>query len=59
MNELTNIKARLQDTLAQIEKFESKQTKATSARIRIALGEIKKSVTSTRAALVREDKAGY
>ena len=59
MNEVIKIKEQLQIALAQIETFENKQTKATSARIRIALGEIKKSVTGTRAALVQTDKAGY
>jgi len=59
MNELLNIKQQLQDTLAQIEAFETKQTKAESGRIRLALGQIKNSITATRAALIRADKAGY
>jgi len=57
MNELTQIKEQLITALSQIEAYESKQTKAESARIRKTLGEIKKLVTPTRAALVTADKA--
>jgi len=57
MNELTQIKDQLVTAITQIEAYETKQTKAESARIRKTLGEIKKLVTPTRAALVAADKA--
>ena len=57
MNELLVIKADLQLAIEQIGEYETKQTKAQSARIRKTLGEIKKAVTGVRAALVAEDKA--
>lgn len=57
MNELTQIKAELETALSQINAYEVKQTKAESARIRKTLGNVKKLVTPTRAALVAADKA--
>jgi len=57
MNELKQIKDQLATAIAQIEAYEVKQTKAESGRIRKTLGQIKKLVTPTRAALVAEDKA--
>lgn len=57
MTELQNIKELLETALEQINKYEVKTTKAESARIRTTLGEIKKSVTGVRAALVAADKA--
>lgn len=59
MNEVQTIKAKLQAALAEIEAFEAKQTKACSARIRKALGDVKNDVTAVRAALIAADKAGY
>lgn len=59
MTEVLNIKAKLEAALAEITAFETKQTKASSARIRKALGEVKKDVTGVRAALIEADKAGY
>jgi len=57
MNELDSIKGLLIEVLTEIGKYEDRKTKASSARIRKTLGEIKKSVTGVRAALVAEDKA--
>lgn len=57
MDALNTIKAQLVDVLERIEAYEAKPTKAESGRIRVALGEIKKNVTPTRAALVEADKA--
>jgi len=57
MQELNTIKQHLETALAEINSYEQKQTKATSGRIRKSLGEIKKLVTPTRAALVAADKA--
>lgn len=59
MEELQSIKTELVNTLELIELFEEKKTKAASARVRTALGEVKKHVTSVRAALVAADKVGY
>lgn len=57
MAELTQIKQELSVALELINNYETKPTKAESARIRKALGEIKKQVTGVRAALVAADKA--
>ena len=57
MTELTTIKQELETALEQINSYETKPTKAESARIRKTLGEIKKQVTGVRAALVAADKA--
>lgn len=57
MNEVQLIKTQLEQAVEQITAYETKQTKAESARIRKTLGEIKKLVTPTRAALVAADKA--
>ena len=57
MTELNTIKLQLETALNEINAYTVKQTKATSARIRKSLGEIKKQVTSVRAALVAADKA--
>lgn len=57
MSELTTIKLQLEEALSQITSYETKQTKATSGRIRKVLGKIKNSVTGVRAALVAADKA--
>ena len=57
MNELTQFKGQLEDAVASITRYEAKPTKAESARIRKAIGEIKKDITPLRAALVAADKA--
>jgi len=57
MNELNEMDILLQAAVAQIAAYAAKPTKAESARIRKSLGEIKKSVTGVRAALVAADKA--
>jgi len=57
MTELQTMKVQLQGALDTIEAYESKPTKAESARVRKVLGEIKKGVTPLRAALVTADKA--
>jgi len=57
MTELNNIKTQITTVLASIEAYEAKATNAESARIRKALGEIKKAVTGVRAELVTADKA--
>ena len=57
MNELNTIKTELETALAEINAYEAKPTKASSARIRKVLGEIKKQVTGVRAELVDADKA--
>ncbi len=59
MTKLQTIKTNLETALAQITEYETKNTKAESARIRKTLGEIKKQVTEARAELVTADKAGY
>jgi hypothetical protein len=58
MEALTEIKEQLVDTLELIEKQEAGSTwnKANSARIRVALGNIKHAVTPTRKELLAEDK---
>jgi len=57
MTELNTIKTQLELALAEIEAYATKATKASSGRIRKYLGEVKKLVTPTRAALVAADKA--
>ena len=57
MNGLETIKTQLEITLSEIEAYNEKQTKASSARIRKGLGAIKNQVTAVRAELVAADKA--
>jgi hypothetical protein len=57
MAELKTINTLLENTVAEIAAYTTKPTKASSARIRKNLGEIKKQVTGVRAALVGADKA--
>jgi len=57
MNELTQFKGQLEDAIASITNYQAKQTKAESARIRKAIGDIKKDITPLRAILVAADKA--
>lgn len=57
MTELNNMATMLGDALTRINDYNAKPTKAESGRIRKVLGEIKKDVTSVRAALVAADKA--
>ena len=56
MNELNTTAALLGEALTRISSYNEKPTKAESARIRKVLGDIKKQITPTRAALVAEDK---
>ena len=57
MNEVLQIKSKLELALAQITAYENRTTKAESQRIRVTLGDIKKDITGVRAALVAADKA--
>lgn len=57
MNELIQFKDQLEATIASITAYQAKQTKAESARIRKAIGEIKKDITPLRAILVAADKS--
>ena len=57
MTELQEIKQQLETALGMINAYEVKQTKVLSGQIRKSLGEIKKTVTPVRAALVAADKA--
>lgn len=53
------MKALLVEALTEIGQFEGRKTKASSARIRKLLGEVKNEVTDVRKELVASDKAGY
>ena len=57
MNELSQFKGQLEATIALINNYQTKATKAESARIRKAIGEIKKDITPMRAILIAADKA--
>lgn len=57
MTELTKMKELLTTALEQIDKYESKSTKAASARIRKALSEVKKNISVVRTVLLDADKA--
>ncbi len=57
MSELQNLKAAFNKALVEIEAYETKQSKAASARVRKLIGDVKNLVTPTRAALVEADKA--
>jgi len=56
MNELTQFKGQLENAVELITNYQTKQTKAESARIRKAIGEIKKDITPLRAILVAADR---
>ena len=56
MNELIQFKEQLEAAKELIDSYQHKQTKAASARIRKAIGNIKKEVTGIRAILVAADK---
>jgi hypothetical protein len=56
-DKLTQTQTYLEQAINEIKAYQVKPSKATSKRIRLALGEIKKLVTPVRAQLVAEDKA--
>lgn len=56
MIQLTQLKDALSDAIAEIEAYETKQSKAASARVRKLIGNVKNLVTPTRAALVAADR---
>ena len=59
MNEVQKMKELLIEALQTMEAYEAKQTKAASARLRKAVGEVKKNVVAFRSTLVSADLNGY
>lgn len=57
MKQLESLKALAVALNEEVESYESKPTKASSKRIRLLLGDIKKQTPALRAALVEADKA--